>query len=166
MPKAPTTFEDLRNAVRTEREALTLAAVLPNLPDDDRVIDLRGQADGYTGRVHYDTDGPTLEAFRSHVPAIVPGSDLYRVRIDTKDGKNANGDDDALYLGVEPVPHGRGTYAIDRRDFAEFVSVDPEDAEYDGTGQATLDRYGFGNPYYNPYEANRDAFGRDPHLPV
>lgn len=165
MPKAPTTYEDLRNSVRTDREALTLAAVLPNLPEDDRIIDLRGYTDKYTGTVRYETDDDIIDDFVRHETPIVPGTDLYRVRIAT----GGIGLDDDTYRGVEPVPHGRRMYGITRTDFSEFVPVDVEDAEYEDAPYHTLTDFGFPSPYFRPPARTIDGdevFERKPRLPV
>lgn len=161
MPKAPTTYDDLRNAVRTEREALTLAAVLPNLYENECVIDIRGYTDP-AGRTWFETDEDVLAELRRRETPVVPRSDLYRVHILTYADDNSK---EAAYKGVLPIPHGFKAYDVNRADLVEFVRVDPEDADYDPPYR-TLDAFGCGSPYYNPYYANRDAFDREPHLPV
>lgn len=161
MAKAPTTYDDLRNAVSTEREALVLAAVLPNIYENECVIDIRGYTD-VAGNTWYETDESVLEEFRRRETPIVPGSDLYRVHMVSYDDV---GEDEPSYKGALPIPHGFKCYDIDRTDVVEFVRVDPEDADYEPPYH-TLADYGCGNPYYNAYYANRDAFDREPHLPV
>lgn len=168
MPKAPTTYEDLRHAVRTDREALTLAAVLPNLPEDERIVDVRGYYDKHVDDVFYESDADAIDALRRYENPIVPGSDLYRVRLKWAGGDRD--DDGSWFEGVEPVPHGRKTYAIDYRDLVEFVSVDAEDADYDDAPYHTLTDFGFPSPYFRPpartVDGGDEVFGRRPHLPV
>lgn len=167
MPKAPTTFDDLRNAVRTDREALTLAVVLPNLPEDERIVDLRGYYDKYADDVFFESDDRAIEDLRRYETPVVPGSDLYRVRLKWVGGDRD--DDGSWFEGIEPVPHGRRTYAIDYRDLVEFVSVDAEDAEYEDAPYHTLSDFGTGSPYFRPPARRADGgevFDRRPHLPV
>jgi len=164
MPKAPKTYDDLYDAGLSERDALTLAVVLPNLPSNERIIDLRGNSSTYAGktRTFWETDEAERTEFTKRATPIVPGSSLYRVAPVLREKL----DRDDEFVGYYPRPHGRRTYHIDRWDVVEFVPVDADDYEFADHPQATLDDFGGPSPHFNPWYANRDAFDRDPHLPV
>lgn len=164
MTKAPTTYDDLYAEGMTEREALTVAVVLPNLPKGERIIALRpfgGEEPcfGFPGAEWWETDEDTIDEFKRRTTPIVPGSNLYRV---TVDHEKKYGDE----VAVTPVPHGWRTFAIDPYDFDEYVPVAAEEYEFDDHDQTTLTDFGAPSPLFNPHFANRDAFERDPKLPV
>lgn len=166
MPKAPKTYDDLRGDLSLSvREALVAAAVLPNLPTDESLIAIRGysplsvpKGKRHPGR-QYETDADELEAFRHRADPIVRGGELYRVKTDHNTLKGYG-------IKVEPVPHAFRTYRIHEADLTEVASLDADEYDFSDIPFATLEDFGGSNPYYNPYEANRDAFARDPKLPV
>lgn len=166
MPKAPKTYDDLRTDLSLSvREALVAAAVLPNLPVDESLIAIRGysalsvpKGKRHPGR-QYNTDDDELADFRSKENPIVRGGELYRVKTDHDTLKGYG-------IKVDPVPHGFRTYRIHDGDIIEVASLDADEYDFSDIPFATLEDFGGSNPYYNPYEANRDAFDRDPKLPV
>ena len=159
MPKAPKTYDDLRTDLYLSvREALVAAAVLPNLPIEESLIAIRGSTFG-GDTVRYETDADELEAFRHRHDPIVRGGEFYRVKTDH--------DAHTRYdVQVTPVPHGWRDFRIHDADLVEVASLDADEYDFDDIPYATLHDFGGSNPYYNPYYANRDAFDRDPKLPV
>lgn len=166
MPKAPKTYDELRTDISLSvREALVAAAVLPNLPPDESLIAIRGytaltvpKGKRNPGRM-YHTDADELEAFRHRHDPIVPGGELYRVKTDHETYRRYD-------VKVTPVPHAFRDFEIHDADFIEVASLDADEYDFDDIPFATLEDFGGSNPYYNPYHANRDAFDRDPKLPV
>jgi len=154
MSITPTTFNALRtDAGLSYRESLVAAAVLPNLPDGEALLYLTGYGSGYY------SDEDAVAHFKAHHTGIVNGSNVYRVAYDSDTTRETS-------LYVEVVPHGRRQYEFNYGDFRLLKPTDPDEYDFGDDGQATLTDYGAGNPYYNPYEANRDAYDRNPRLPV
>lgn len=160
MAKTPTTIAELRNDCSlSEREALAASAILPNLPSGEALIAIRGYEDTHAGRRYFNTDADERDAFeRRHAP-IVPDGELYRTKV-------PESRDTGHTVTIEPVPHAFREYRFDVADIMVLIPPDVDDAGYDDTPQVTLDDFGFGSPFFNPHEANRDAFDRNPHLPV
>lgn len=152
MPFKPTTFDELRDRCPNERDAVTVAAVLPNLPAGESLIVLHGNADGY------ETDRQTIEDFRKRHTPIRRGSHIYRVEVDV-DG--APGDK----REVTPVPHPRRSYHISVWDFRELQPTrDTRSIDFD-SDQTTLSTYGSPSPFFNT-RPDSTAYDRKPHLPV
>jgi hypothetical protein len=163
MTRRPTTYEKLRSGTRTERGALALTAILPNLRIGECVIDLRGYDYDEPYGPRYVSEDDVIDKFKRREAPIVPGTDLYLVTTDPEGHEAAGRSRD--WVGVKPVPHGPYFYEIDPRDYVTFGAVDPEEADYD-VPYHTLDAFGCGTPHFNPWYANRDAFERESHLPV
>lgn len=147
MPKEPTTFSDLYDLGMSYRTAHTIAAVLPNLPDGESIIDIVGTWD----------DDEIAELKRRETP-IVRGTDLYRVWIHG---------DPAPVAVIEPIPHGFRSYEIHHDDFVEIVSVDASLYDFTDTDQAQLHAFGGRSPYFDTSHDDEDGPGvRKPRLPV
>jgi hypothetical protein len=154
MPKAPKTYEDLRTDIAlTDRVALTVAAVLPNLPEDESLIVLRRTKYGWQ------TDVDVIADFKKRHAPVAPDSGVYRVRTDTDVAPGNKVD-------TTPVPHGSRAYHIHARDFVEMVSLDPDEYSFEDTDQSTLTDFGSGSPYFSPYYKIGGEYERKPRLPV
>lgn len=154
MPRAPTTYEDLRTDIAlTDRVALTAAAVLPNLPETESLIVLRGNQYGY------ETDRDTIDDFKRYHEPVCPDSDVYRVKVDGDEAPGSKAE-------VTPVPHPRRSYHIVGWDFTELVSLDPDEYAFEDTDQSTLTDFGGESPYFSPYYKLRGEYARKPRLPV
>lgn len=160
MPKAPTTFDDLRtDLMLNERVALTVAAVLPNLPEGESLIVLRGATASTTGRRYFETDEDVIDDFKKRHTPVAPDSDVYRVRVDPDEAPGGK-------AAVDPVPHGRRTYHINGWDFKELVRVDPDEYEFDDHDQSELTDFGSPSPYFSTAYKLTGEYARKPHLPV
>jgi len=145
-------FDVLRTRLRTEREALVAAAVLPHLPDGECLVRVHD-------RDRYECPDDTRKFIES-CPTIA-GTELRRVEYDEDAGKA-----DAVEL--TPSPHPRRSYAVSGHDFDAFRIGDEPD--FDDTDQASLSDFGF-EP--SPIDAvhlgvtrTDDTFGRKPHFPA
>ena len=155
MPKEPTTFEDLYDLGMNDRTAHNVAAILPNLPDDESLIRLTGYGSGYYG------DEDEVAEFKKRHRPIVPGTDWYRVRVDADEDRDHD-------PKVEPVPHPFRTFTLNYGDFVEVVSLDPAHYDFEDTDQATLSTFGGDSPHFDPYWEDEpdDPDRRKPSLPV
>lgn len=163
MPKAPTTYEDLRTDIAlTDRVALTVAAVLPNLPETESLIVLRGHnvtASGKPVDRRFETDRDTIDDFKRYHEPVCPNSDVYRVKVDGDEAPGYNAE-------VTPVPHPRRSYHIVGWDFTELVSLDPDEYAFEDTDQSTLTDFGVECPYFSPAYKLAGEYARKPRLPV
>lgn len=160
MPKTPKTYEDLRTDIGLpERAALTVAAVLPNLPDDESLIVLRGATRLTTGRRYWETDEDVIDDFKRRHDPVCPGSDVYRVRAEEADAPGNK-------VEVTPVPHGFRSYHITGYDFTKLVSLNTEDCSFDDTPQSTLTDFGTTSPYFSAGYKLTGDYDRKPSLPV
>ena len=167
MPRAPKTYEDLRSLYLNHREAVTVAAILPNLPATDSLFILRGYA-GYaslgfkqsSGRRYY-TDDDVIAEFRKRHSPIVGTANVYRAEVEHID------DERAEYVNVTPKPYAWDTYEIKHGDFIEVISLDPSEYDFSDSPQSTLDEFGFdGSPYWNAYESEGEDYPRKRSVPV
>lgn len=127
MPKAPKTYEDLRTDIQlSDRVALTVAAVLPNLPTDESLIVLRGSTAITTGRRYWETDEDVIDDFKRRHAPVCPGSDVYRVTVDGDEAAGSKAE-------VTPVPHPFRSYHMVGWDFTELVSLDPDEYSFEDT---------------------------------
>jgi len=154
MPRAPKTYDDLRTDISLpDRVALTVAAVLPNLPEAESLIVLR------SGKYGWKTDEETIDDFqRRHAP-VCPDSDVYRVKVD-RDAASGYKDE------VTPEPHAIRSYHVNAADFVEMVSLDPDEYDFTDTDQSTLTDFGASSPYFSPYHTIGGEYARKPRLPV
>lgn len=161
MPKAPKTHEDLRNDIGlSERTALTVAAVLPNLPTDESLIVLTGSTRPCsTGTRHWETDEDIIDGFKRRHDPVCPNSDVYRVAVD---GDKPPG----VKAKVTPVPHPFQPYHISEWDFIEIESLYPGEYSFEDTDQSTLTDFGTPSPYFSPSYKLAGEWGRMPRLPV
>jgi len=117
-------FDVLRTRLRTEREALVAAAILPNLPDGDALVRVHD-------RPRYEEDDTLRFLNRSDT---IAGTRLRRV---TYDAEGATGDK----VELTPSPHGAHSYWVSGHDFDAFRIGDEPD--FDDTDQAFLSDFGF-----------------------
>jgi len=159
MPKAPKNHDDLRTDIAlSDRAALTVAAVLPNLPTDESLIVLRGSNVFGDGR-HFETDEDTIDDFKRRHAPVCPGSVVYRVTVDGDEAPGSKAE-------VTPVPHPFRSYHIVGWDFTELVSLDPDEYSFDDTDQSTLTDFGTPSPYFSASYKLTGEWGRNPSLPV
>ena len=159
MPKAPKNYHDLYVDIGlSDRTALTVAAVLPNLPTDESLIVLRGSVGSPGGR-YFETDEDTIDDFKRRHAPVCPGSVVYRATVDGDEAPGSKAE-------VTPVPHPFRSYHIVGWDFTELVSLDPDEYSFNDTDQLTLTDFGTSSPYFSPSYKLTGEWGRNPSLPV
>lgn len=158
MAIAPKTIDDLRDHFYNDRLIYTMAAVLPNLPADESLIELRGWGAGKSWGPVWESDDDVVDDFRDNHDPIVRGTDVYRVEVITK-----NRPEDRPLLS--PVPHGSRRYRIQRPDFDEYPTLDPCVYDFADDEQTELTDFGMESPHFTAMKPSGD-WPRDPHLPV
>lgn len=154
----PTTYDDLFAIDgMTDREAQTIAAVLPYLPDDERIV-------AFDPTRYFPPDGnPTSDAdkvdrFTQYHRPIIPDGRWYRA------ARKESLHDGHVFL--KPTPHGGNFMRFRVADVTIIEPSDQTDYRFDDAPNATLTDFGITSPYFDTVPTDDDRFDRYPRIPA
>lgn len=153
MTVEPTTYDQIRAITKSERAALTAAALLPHLPKTDYLLVVENWFHSESPpRSGFNPDDETeRDRFKEYAKPVAPGLNLYRADLWSHVGGDA-------LVWVDTVPHSdHGPYEFHRTDFRAMKRPRDDDFDYEHD-QAT-----FGEP---EKQVPDKTFERDSHLPI